>query len=250
MNRVIEDNLPSAITLNMILKETASNLKLQDLISCITTHDKNRCKRDVKEYSEVFDELTVINGIILKGRQVVIPESLRADVIGLAHEGHQYAEKTLSLLRQSFWFPKMRKDVLDYVQSCVPCLASIPQVTPVPLQPNLLPERAWQKLHADFKGPIAGSYYLHVVIDQYSKYPEVDILKSTSFKKLRPKLDQMFGRHGIPETVTADNGPPYPSNDMEKYAKELGFKMNLVTPEDPQSNGFAEVFVKRRNVIL
>ena len=31
---------------------------------------------------------------------------------------------------------------------------------------------------------------------------------------------------------------------MRKYAKEMGIQMTPVTPEDPQSNGFAEVFVK------
>ena len=138
----------------------------------------------------------------------------------------------------------MRKAVLDYVQSCVACLSAIPRNTPVPLEPNLLPERAWQNLHADFKGPIGGQYYFHILIDQFSKYPEVDVLTSTSFKKLRPKLDRIFSAQGIPEKVTADNGPPYPCHEMREYASEMGFKMDLLTPEDPQSNGFAEVFVK------
>ena len=73
------------------------------------------------------NELWANDGIILRGNQIVIPSTLRADVVGLAHEGHQNADKTLSLLRQNCWFPKMRKSVLDYVESC---LAAIPQETP------------------------------------------------------------------------------------------------------------------------
>ena len=72
----------------------------------------------------------------------------------------------------------------------------------------------------------------------------MDIATSTSFKKLKPALDRIFSSQGIPEKITADNGPPYPGHEMEEYAKQIGFKMDLVTPEDPQSNGFAEVFVK------
>ena len=113
-----------------------------------------------------------------------------------------------------------------------------------PLQPNLLPERAWQKLHCDFKGPIAHSYYLHIIIDQYSKFPEVDIVRSTSFNKLRPILDRVFACHGIPDTLSSDNGSPYHSHDLEMYAKEMGFSIKPVSPEDPQCNGFAENFVK------
>ena len=244
VNRVIEDALPIAITLDMVKRETKLDDEMQLLIKYILNRDKTGCKKNLARFHNVFSDLTVIDGIVMKQHQLVVPKSLQAEVIGLSHEGHQYGEKTLSLLRQSCWFPNMRKDVMDYVQSCVPCLAAIPRNTPVPLEPNFLPERAWQNLHADFKGPIGGNYYFHVLIDQYSKYPEVDIVTSTSFKKLRPKLDRIFSGQGIPETITADNGPPYPSHDMKSYAKEMGFKMELVTPEDPQSNGFAEVFVK------
>ena len=192
VNRVIEDMLPCAITTNMIKREIEINDEMKLLRHCIITQNERRIKQDLKEYHGVFGELWTYDGIILKGNQIVVPPTLRAEVIGLAHEGHQNADKTLSLLRQNNWFPKMRKSVLDYVESCRPCLAAIPQVTPEPLQPNMLPERAWKDVHADFKGPIGGKYYFHVMIDQYSKYPEVDILKSTSFKKLRPCLDRIF----------------------------------------------------------
>ena len=50
--------------------------------------------------------------------------------------------------------------------------------------------------------------------------------------------------HGIPEQITTDNGSPYFSDEMGKYAKKMGFKHHSVTPMDPQSNGFAENFVK------
>ena len=86
---------------------------------------------------------------------------------------------------------------------------------------------------------------MHVVIDQYSKYPEVDVLTSTSFVKLKPALDRIFSTHGIPESLTTDNGPPYPSHAMSEYAKQMGFSLTPVTPDDPQSNGFAENFVKQ-----
>jgi len=134
--------------------------------------------------------------------------------------------------------------VKEYISTCLPCTSASAHNPPVPLQPILLPDRPWQKLHADFKGPIGGQYYFHIVIDQYSKYPEVDIIKSTSFNKLRPILDRIIASHGVPESITTDNGPPYNSHEMQKYAEEMGFKITPVSPEDPQCNGFAENFVK------
>ena len=106
----------------------------------------------------------------------------------------------------------MRKQVQDFVAFCLPCNAAQPDTQAVPLQPNFLPDWPWQKVHADFKGLIGGKYYLHAVIDQYSKFPEADLVSSTSFKKLKPILDRIFSTHGIPESLTTDKGPLYSSH--------------------------------------
>ena len=244
VNRVLEEILPQAITLDILRRASSKDKMVQLLISYIKTQNKSDCKKHLKPYYGIFDELTEVNGVNLRGSQIVIPESLQTDIIGLAHEGHQYAEKTLQLLRQTCWFPGMKKQVLSYVESCLPCNAAQAYTPPVPLEPNLLPHRPWQRLHADFKGPIEGRYYLHVIIDQYFKYPEVDLVTSTSFKKLKPVLDRVFATHRFPEAVTTGNDPRYSSYEMEKYAKAKGFRLTPVTPDDPQCNGFLESFVK------
>ena len=138
----------------------------------------------------------------------------------------------------------MAQQIKSYVSSSIPCNAAIPIIRPEPLNPNLLPDRAWQNLPADFKGPIGAKYDLHLIIDQYSKYPDVDIVKSTSFENLSPCLDIIFATHGIPDTISTDNGSPYFSHEMKQYAKLMGILHTPDTPEDPQSNGFAESFVK------
>ena len=83
-----------------------------------------------------------------------------------------------------------------------------------------------------------------MLIDQFSKYPEVDAISSTSFSKLEPRLDRILATHGVPDEVTTDNGPPYFSDEMARYTKKMGFRHHLTTPIDLQSNGFAENFVK------
>ena len=206
--------MPRAMTLKILKRETANDPKMQELAKCIKKHDLDYCKKHLKEYSGVFSDLTEIEGLIMKGGQIVIPERLRADLVGLSHEGHQAPEKNLQFLRQTCWFPKMNSHITGYYDSCLGCAAASALNTKVPLEPNLLPDRPWQHLHADFKGPIGQSYYLHVVINQFSKYPEVDIVTSTSFSKLRPVLDRIFSTHGIPEKMTTDNGPPYDIDNM------------------------------------
>ena len=105
------------------------------------------------------------------------------------------------------------------------------------------PERVWSELAAHFKGPIGGKYYFHLLIDQYSRWPEVEVVESTSFEELRPALDRSFAQLGIPDSVTHDNGPCYNSKAWRKYAKQEGFNLKPCTPEHPASNGIAERFM-------
>ena len=244
VNRIITDSLPHAITRDELKVESKKDQSICQLTASIS---KGHCPDSIElaPYRQVFTELWAIDGILMRNDQIVIPKSLRARVVESAHQGHQHVEKTVKLLRQTCWFPQMHKAVSEFVKSCIACNAASVHNPPVPLEPNFLPEGPWQKLHGDFKGPIAGSYYLHIIIDQYSKYPEVDVLTSTSFQKLKPVLDRIFSTHGVPETLTTDNGPPYSSDAMSEYSKHMGFQLTPVTPDDPQSNGFAENFVKQ-----
>ena len=198
------------------------------------------------EYSKVFEELTAANGVLLKGEKIVIPLSLQEDVIALSHEGHGLGEsRTVKLLRERVWFPRLARKTKEYVASCTSCAAAVPANTPSPITSGEMPEGPWQKVAADYKGPIGGSngYYFHVLIDLYSRWPEVAMVKSTSFEKLKPALDSVWASKGIPEEVVHDGGSPYHSREWRKYSKKVGFKAIKCTPEHPQANGLAEKFM-------
>ena len=81
--------------------------------------------------------------IMLKGTQVVIPESLQLKVIQLAHEGHQGIQKTKSLLRSKVWFPRMSSMAENAVRECIPCQANTTRVNMEPLSMSDLPPGAW-----------------------------------------------------------------------------------------------------------
>ncbi|KAL9985896.1 hypothetical protein ACROYT_G008349 [Oculina patagonica] len=79
-----------------------------------------------------------------------------------------------------------------------------------------------------------------VVTDDFSWFPEFEILRSTSAKAVIPHLDSIFARQGIPEVVRTDNGPPFKSESFRKFATHLGFTHPRITPEWPRANGEAE----------
>ena len=79
-----------------------------------------------------------------------------------------------------------------------------------------MPNAPWTKLHIDFKGPLPGGKHLLVVIDRYSRYPEVEIVNSTNTDTVLRKLKKIFAAHGILEIVVTDNGQPFSSNDRRE----------------------------------
>jgi transposase InsO family protein len=82
------------------------------------------------------------------------------------------------------------------------------------------------------------------VTDSYSKFPEVEIVKSTSAKAYIPKLDCIFATHGIPKKIKTDNGPPFNGNEFKRYMAALGIEWKTSTPLWPQGNGNAESVMK------
>ena len=114
-------------------------------------------------------------------------------------------------MRERCWFPSISKLCKEFVETCHPgCLSAVRQVSPPVIQEKIEAVRLWQVCHADFKGPIGGprGYYFHVLIDEYSKWPEIAVTRSTDFDSLSPMLERSFATHGIPEKIIHDNGPP------------------------------------------
>ena len=70
----------------------------------------------------------------------------------------------------------------------------------------------------------------------------MDIIRSTKSACVIPKLDKIFAVHGIPYKIVSDNGPPFNSDEFNKYMKILGIEHHLVTPYWPQANGEVERF--------
>ena len=107
-----------------------------------------------------------------------------------------------------------------------------------------MPDAPWDKVHLDFYGPLPSGEYLLVVTDRYSRYPEVEIVRSAKASVVIPKLDKVFATHGIPSVVKADNGPPFNSDDFERYLNTLGIEREPSTPEWPQCNAEVERFMQ------
>ena len=143
--------------------------------------------------AKVFSELAIVEGIIVRGDRVQVTTYYIPRVIAAAHEGHMGIEKTIQNVRERCWFPSISKLCKEFVETCHPgCSSAVGQVSPPVIQEKKEAVRPWQDCHADFKGPIEGpgGYYFHVLIDEYSKWPEIAVTRSTDFDSLSPMLER------------------------------------------------------------
>ena len=99
-------------------------------------------------------------------------------------------------------------------------------------------------LSTDFYGPLPSGEYLLVIIDDYSRFPVVELVRSTYANTVIPVLDKVLSTFGTPDILKSDNGAPFNSGQFHSYAENMGFKHRKVTPYWPRANGEAERFMK------
>ena len=89
-----------------------------------------------------------------------------------------------------------------------------------------------------------------VVQDTYSRFPVVEILRSTMATPVIEALDRVMSLYGIPSELGSDNGPPYQSKTLKDFATYMGYYHNHKIPYAPWANGTAEHFMKNLKKLM
>jgi len=105
-----------------------------------------------------------------------------------------------------------------------------------------IPSRPWEKVDCDLFD-FEDKHYL-VCVDYYSDYFEVDRIFGKKGKEVISRIKSQFARHGIPDHLISDNGPPFSSREFGKFALAYEFEHLTSSPRYPQSNAKVEIAVK------
>ncbi|UYV64476.1 K02A2.6-like [Cordylochernes scorpioides] len=199
-------------------------------------------------YWNVKDELGVQNGLLMRSCRLVIPASMKLEILDKLHAGHFGITKTRLRARETVWWPGISEEIAETVRKCSVCIQEAVSKHE-PLIPTNFPTRPWQKIGMDlFK--FENKWYL-VVIDYYSRFPEMIQLDGLTASVVVRSCKSIFARHGIPETVVSDNGTQFgAAREFANFARQYGFKHVTSSPRFPQSNGMAEAGVKIAKLIL
>ena len=203
---------------------------------------------ELKHYFSFREELTVDDGLIMKGSKVVIPESLHTTYARLLHNGHPGAEATKRRARDIVYWTTMNIDIDNLVSSCTVCNSTKPHQQKEPMKSHPIPDLPWQIVGVDLF-EWNGLHYM-AIADSYSGWFDMAQLKDQSSYTVIQKLKRQFSIHGIPATVVTDNARQFTSHEFTDFAKQWDFEHKTSSPHYPQSNGLAESAVKRAKMLL
>ncbi|CAB4022868.1 hypothetical protein BOX15_Mlig023251g7 [Paramuricea clavata] len=239
INAITTASLPRACIIEQVREATAKDAKLQTVLKSLQSGTWNK---DLGLFFSHRNEVSFSDGVLLRNNRIVIPRSLQQRVLELANQGHQGVAKTKARLRTKVWWPGMSTEAETFVKRYQPCLVATEPTKPsfTPLKPTTLPKAAWLLIGMDFVGPFPTGENLLVLVDYYSRYPEVEIMKHITTAALEPRLRRIFARYGVPQEIVTDNAKTFRSSRFSNLMREFGIKHKKITPRYPRVNGEAE----------
>ena len=160
---------------------------------------------ELRQYHQYRHYLHTVNGVILYKDRLVIPPSLRDQILSSLHSAHQGVTQMCSRAESSIFWSRMTLDITALRNNCSPCNRNAPSQPSQPPTPPVMPAYPFQCIASDFF-QYAGHHYL-VAVDRYSNWPIVE--RCDGANGLITALRTTFITFGISEELTSDGSPVY-----------------------------------------
>ncbi|XP_055622803.1 uncharacterized protein K02A2.6-like [Toxorhynchites rutilus septentrionalis] len=127
---------------------------------------------EVQQFFARRDSLYVAHKVLMYSDRIVVPKKLQQKVLQQLHRGHPGIDRMRSLARNFVYWPNIDDQITALVRACQECASVAKADTKTKLESWPTSEKPWQRVHADFAGPINDTYFL-LVVDSFSKWPEI-----------------------------------------------------------------------------
>ena len=198
---------------------------------------------ELKPYWTRREALTIEQNVLMWGIRVIVPKKLQNQVLQEIHNSHPGVTRMKVTARSYIWWPGLDAQIEKLANSCSACQETKNTPPKVPLHPWQWPNKPWSRVHIDFAGPFLNKFFL-VIVDAYSKWPEVIEMNSSTTTKTVDALRHVFAIHGLPEQLVSDNGAQFVSDEFSQFMKQNGIKHLRSAPYHPATNGLAERFIQ------
>ncbi|XP_017888063.1 uncharacterized protein K02A2.6-like [Ceratina calcarata] len=207
--------------------------------------ERGKLSNELRPYYPFKENVSYAEGYVLYNSRLVIPPSLQLDIINKVHQGHLGMGKCRERAKQSVWWLGLSTQSKNLIENCPRCGEERTNHKERFVSEEF-PSRPWQRVSTDLFNH--NQWYL-ILTDYYTRYIEVQSLKSMTELDIIRFCKMIFARFGIPEVVRSDNGLQFAS-EFKKFASSYDFRHVPSSPHYPQSNGCIEAAVKIAKNIL
>lgn len=222
--------------------------KLRDVIIVGWPESKTALDQDLRQYWNFRDELSVYEKMIFKSDQILIPPSLKKEVLEIIHVGHTGITGCINRAKQMLFWIGMGSDIENFVKGCEDCQKYQKTNIKEPMVIREVPHYPFQHVYSDVFHFNNKNYLL--IVDSYSNWFDFKHIKTLLSSEFIKHFKQWFGVLGTPEKFFSDNAASYTSQEFKKFAEEWSFELHTSSPLYAQSNGLSERFVQESKKIL
>ncbi|MCO5559451.1 hypothetical protein L7F22_013051 [Adiantum nelumboides] len=188
-------------------------------------------------------------GYLMRKTMLCVTQPLREKVITECHcppyTGHRGIATTMKGVERYFYWPRLKKDVEDFVRSCLVCqkVKFDRHKAQGLLQPLPIPTRPWESIAMDFIFYLprtqSGRDGIWTIIDRFSKQAHFVPVKKTVKPDHLARLfvAQIFRLHGMPETIVSDRDPRFTSLFWKAIWENIDTRLQFSSSFHPQTDG-------------
>eukprot|EP00253_Pinus_taeda_P022348 PITA_22348 len=190
-------------------------------------------------------------GIVYFKQRIYVPnqnkiKGLIMDEFHISHyAGHLGYQKMMTAIRKEYFWPGMKKDIVEYLARCLECqqIKAEHQHPAGLLQPLPIPEWKWEIISMDFITGLPrtkkNNDSIMVVVDKLSKaahfIPVHPTFRAAQIAHIF--MQNVFRLHGLPKTIISDRDVKFTSAFWKTLFADLGTQLNFSTTYHPQTDG-------------
>ena len=224
----IMTDIPGCMSIWQIQQATAQDKHLQWLKSLIIKSwpdTKDHLHQDIRPYWSFKDDLAVIDGVIMKGRCIIIPEALKQQALDQLQGNHKGIEKTKLLAHKSIYWVNANNDIENYTKNCNICLEFQQSQPKEKIIHHDIPIRPWNVVGDDMFQLNTKNYLC--IVDYHRKFPVVKKMEGLSTDSLISALKVVFAKYNIPKRVMSDTSGNFISEKFKNFCNALNIEQTM-----------------------